>query len=138
MNEQIESVFVNTYIQQQYRERLLFELKDTSSKTNRRSRNAFKKFSHTTVDYIIPRLIAISNDELTEQDIFSFVKKMIVEKDCYYMNAFDGEEMPIDKAIERAHNDLGASIIVYKNRFAIIKEESENGAPLKYILLNQR
>ena len=138
MNEQIESVFVNTYIQKQYRERLLFELKDTSSKTYRRSRNAFKKFSHTTVDYIIPRLIAISNDKLTEQDVFSFVKKMIVEKNCYYMNAFDGEEMPIDKAIERAYNDLGASIIVYKDRFAIIKEETEIGTPLKYILVNQR
>lgn len=138
MNEQIESVFVNTYIQKQYRERLLFELKDTSSKTHRRSSNAFKKFSHTAVDYVISRLIAISNDKLTEQDVFSFIKKMIVEKDCYYMNAFDGEEMPIDKAIERAYNDLGASIIVYKDRFAIIKEETEIGTPLKYILVNQR
>ena len=137
MNEQIENMFVNTYIQKPYRERLLFELKDTSSKTHKRSCNAFKKFSHTTVDYVIPRLVAISSNKLTESDVLSFVKSMVVDKTCYYMNAFEGEEMPIDKAIGRAYNDLGASIIVYKDRFAIIKEETEIGTPLKYILVNK-
>ena len=137
INEQIETLFVNTYIQKQYRERLIFELKDTSSKTRRRSCNAFKKFSHLTVDYVIPRLIAISDNKLTEQDVLSFVKNMVDNKTCYYMDAWDGEEMPIDKAIEKAFNDLGASIIVYKKRFAIIKEETEIGAPIKYILVNK-
>ena len=66
MNEQIEAFFVNTYIQKQYRERLIFELKDTSSKTYRRSCNAFKKFSHLTVDYVIPRLVVISDNKMTE------------------------------------------------------------------------
>ena len=137
INEQIEKLFVNTYIQKQYRERLIFELKDTASKTRRRSCNAFKKFSHLTVDYVIPRLVAISNNKLTEQDVLSFVKNMVDDKTCYYMDAWEGEEMSIDKAIERAFNDLGASIIVYKDRFAIIKEETEIGAPYKYILVNK-
>ncbi len=138
INVEIETFFVNTYIQKQYRERLLFELKDTSSKTHKRSCNAFKKFSHLTVDYVIPRLVAISNNKMTEQDVLSFVKNMIDDRTCYYMNAWNGEELSIDKAIEKSFNDLGSSIIVYKDRFAIIKEESEIGAPQKYILVNQR
>lgn len=137
INEQIETLFVNTYIQKQYRERLIFELKDTTSKAHRRSCNAFKKFSHLTADYVIPRLVAISDNKLTEQDALSFVKNMVDDKTCYYMNALEGEEMPIDKAIEQAFNDLSASIIVYKDRFAIIKEETEIGAPVKYILVNK-
>ena len=137
MNERIEAYFVNTYIQKQYRERLIFELKDTSSKTRRRSCNAFKKFSHLTVDYVIPRLVAMSDNKLTEQDVISFVKNMVDDKTCYYMDAWEGEEMPIDKAIEKAFNNLGASIIVYKERFALIKEETEIGAPFKYILVNK-
>ena len=75
---------------------------------------------------------------MTEQDVLSFVKNMIDDRTCYYMNAWNGEELSIDKAIEKSFNDLGASIIVYKDRFAIIKEESEIGAPQKYILVNQR
>ena len=137
MNEQIETLFVNTYIQKQYRERLIFELKDTSSKTRRRYCNAFKKFSHSTADYVIPRLVAISDNKLTEHDVLSFVKNMIDEKTCYYMTDWEGEEMPINEAIEKAFNYLGASIIVYKDRFAIIKEETEIGAPYKYILVNK-
>ena len=137
INEQIETLFVNTYIQKQYRERLIFELKDTSSKTRRRSCNAFKKFSHLTVDYVIPRLVALSDNKLTEQDVLSFVRNMVDDNTCYYMDAWEGEGMPINKAIERAFNDLGASIIVYKDRFAIIKEETEIGAPFKYILVNK-
>ena len=137
MNEQIETFFVNTYIQKQYRERLIFELKDTSSKTHRRACSAFKKFSHLTVDYVIPRLVAISSNKLTEQDALSFVKNMVDEKNCYYMDDCDGEEMSINDAIEKAFNYLGASIIVYKNVFAIIKEETSIGAPYKYILVNQ-
>ena len=137
MNEQIEAYFVNTYIQKQYRERLIFELKDTSSKTHRRSCNAFKKFSHLTVDYVIPRLVAVSDNKLTEQDVLAFVKNMVDEKTCYYMTDCEGEEMPINEAIDKAFNYLGASIIVYKDRFAIIKEETEIGAPYKYILVNK-
>ncbi|MDE7454265.1 MAG: hypothetical protein K2M64_00350 [Clostridia bacterium] len=137
INAEIETLFVNTYIQKQYRERLIFELKDTSSKTHKRSRNAFRKFSHLTQDYIIPRLVAVSSEKLTEQDALSFVKNMVDDKTCYFMNAYEGDEMSIDKAIERAFNDLGASIIIYKQRFAIIKEETEIGAPLKYILVNK-
>ena len=137
MNEQIEAFFVNTYIQKQYRERLIFELKDTSSKTHRRSCNAFKKFSHLTVDYVIPRLVAVSDNKLTEQDVLAFVKNMVDEKTCYYMTDWEGEEMPLNEAIEKAFNYLGASIIVYKDRFAIIKEETEIGAPYKYILVKK-
>lgn len=137
MNEQIESLFVNTYIQKQYRERLLLELKDTSAKTHKRSCNAFKKFSHKTVDYVIPRLVAVSDKKLTETDALAFVKKMVDDKTCYYMDDWSGEEMMIENAIEKAFSNLGASIIVYKDRFAIIKEETESGAPLKYILVNK-
>ena len=135
MNEQIETFFVNTYIQKQYRERLIFELKDITSKTHKRG-NAFYKLSWVK-DYAIPRLVVISNNNLTEQDVFSFAKNMIDEKTCYYMNAWEGVEMPIDKAIERAFNYLGISAIVYKDRFAIIKDETAIGAPYKYILVNR-
>ena len=137
INAEIETYFVNTYIQKQYRERLIFELKDTSSKTRRRSCNAFKKFSHLTADYVIPRLVAVSDNKMTEQDVLVFVKNMVDDKNCYYMTDSEGEEMPINEAIEKAFNYLGASIIVYKDRFAIIKEETEIGAPYKYILVNK-
>ena len=135
MNEQIETFFVNTYIQKQYRERLLFELKDTSSKTHKRGQ-AFYKLSWIK-DYVILRLVAISDNKLSDQDVLAFVKKMVDEKTCYYMTAWEGEEMSIDKAIDKAFNDLGVSVIVYKDRFAIIKDETSIGSPLKTILVNK-
>ena len=135
MNERIETLFVNTYIQKQYRERLIFELKDITSKTHKRG-HAFYKLSWAQ-DYVIPRMVAISSNELTEHDALAFVKNMVDDKTCYYMDAWVGEEMTIDKAIERAFNDLGVSVIVYKDRFAIIKDETSIGAPNKTILVNQ-
>ena len=69
--------------------------------------------------------------------MLSFVENMVDEKNCYYMDDCGGEEMSINEAIEKAFNYLGASIIVYKDRFAIVKEETEIGAPYKYILVNQ-
>ena len=137
MNEEIESLFVNTYIQKQFRERLIFELKDVSSKSPKRSYKAFAKFSHTVEDYLIPHIIAISDSKITEQEILSFVKNMVKEKNCYYMDEFDGAEMLLNDAIEKAFNYLGASIIVYKKVFAIIKEETSIGAPCKYILVHR-
>ena len=74
---------------------------------------------------------------MTEQDVLSFVKSMVDEKTCYYMTDCEGEENSIEQAVEKAFNYLGASIIVYKDRFAIIKEETEIGAPFKYILVNK-
>lgn len=137
MIEQIESTFVNTYIQKQYRERFLFELCDNSRKMQRRYRKAFKKFSHSAEDYLISRLIVVSSNKLTEQDILSFIQKFITEKTCYYMDEKNGEEMSINEAIEKSFNNLGVSIIVYKNIFSIIKEETFVGAPKKIILINQ-
>ena len=138
MNEEIERLFVNTYIQKQFRERLIFELKDISSKTPKRSFRAFAKLSHAAGDYLIPRLIALSGSHLTGQDVLSFVEKMVRGKSCYYMDDFGGEEMPLNEAVDRAFNDPGASIIVYQDIFAVLKEETFIGAPCKYILVNQR
>ena len=135
INAEIETFFVNTYIQKQYRERFIFELKDNTNKTHKRVQ-AFYKLSWVN-DYVIPRFVALSDSKLTEQDVLSFVKNMVDEKTCYYMNDWEGEEMPIDKAIEKAFNDLGVSVIVYKDRFAIIKDETSIGAPNKMILVNK-
>lgn len=138
MNEQIESFFVNTYVQKQYRERLLFELKNVSGKTPKRFYNAFKKFSHTAEIYIIPHLVAISSDKLTQDDVLSFVNKMVKEKFCYYMDSYGGDEITIYDAIEKAFNSYNASIIVYKDIFSIIKEETCIASPKKIILINQK
>ena len=135
MNEQIETNFVNTYIQKQYRERLIFELKDVSGKTHKRN-DAFYKLSWAK-DYVIPQKVAMSSNKLTEHDVLSYVKDMVDDKTCYFMNAWEGVELPIDKAIERAFNDLGITVIVYKDRFAVIKDETSVGAPNKMILVNR-
>lgn len=137
MNEQIESIFVNTYIRKQYRERLLFELKDISDKTRKRSQNAFGKFSHSAEKYVIPGLVAKSDNRLTEREVLAFIKKFITEDTCYYMDEYGCEEMPINTAVEKAFDHAGASVIVYKNIFSIIKEETEIGSPKKIILVNQ-
>ena len=135
INAEIETSFINTYIRKQYRERLIFELRDNTSKTHKRGR-AFYKLSWAK-DYVIPQFVAMSDNKLTEQDVLSFVKNMVDEKTCYYMNDWEGEEMPIDKAIEKAFNDLGVSVIIYKDRFAIIKDETGIGTPNKMILVNK-
>lgn len=136
MNEQIESVFVNTFIQKQYQERLLFELKDVTSKTRRRYYGAFKKFAHTAQDYVNQKMIAVCSDKLVEQDVLNYVKPYVTDKICYYMDECDGEEMTINEAVEKAFNYLGPNIIVYKNIFSVIKEETFIGAPTKIILVN--
>ena len=135
INEQIETLFVNTYIQKQYRERLIFELKDFSGKVRKRN-DAFYKLSWAK-DYVIPQKVAMASNKLTEQEVLSYVKNMIDENTCYYMDNWEGVEIPIDKAIERAFNDLGVTVIVYKDRFAVIKDETSFGAPNKIILVNR-
>lgn len=137
MNEQVESYFVNTYIQNKYRERLLFELKDANGKNQKRRNNAFKKFSHSAEEYVIPGMIAASSNDLTEQGVLEFVRDMAGEGSCYYMDDCGGEEMPLHSAVEKAFNYAGASIIVYKKVFSVIKEETEIGSPKKIILINR-
>lgn len=136
MNENIEKKFVETYINKQYRDRLIIELKDAVGRKPKRSHKAFKKFSHNSVEYFVKSKILLAGCKITKEDFYNFVNKLINDTASYYMDEFGGEELSIYDAIEKSFNYLGASIIIYQQKFCLVKEETSIGSPEKIILLN--
>ena len=130
MNKSIEENFINDYIVNNKRERLLFEL------GSKKRRDCIGRFSHCTDTLLIEAKIKLKSQYISE-DLRHVVAKANSCK-CYvisYSQELDGKEFNKDEVLDLISNCGMPSIVIFDN-FAIIETEQEQGPAIKYLLQN--
>ena len=131
MDFEIDKLFVNRFISKDMRERFLFEL---SSKKRER---AILRFSHLVEQVINPQTLMFMEKSISEDAIYDwFLKNCMYAESAYIIscNQFDGNILPMKKAIEICLNDYMPSVVMVDGLCALIKEEVNIGPAAKYFL----
>ena len=125
MNITIEQEFIKRYIDKGYQERLLLEL----SSAKRRSK-ALSRFSHNVEEILNKSIVK----EITN---FGDIKE--TDKTLYVISwdKNDGTQISFADAIKYCETTY-TSVVLIGEAFALIKEETEDGAPKIFYLKNHR
>lgn len=133
MNELIEKMFVKTFVCKKLQDRIFFEL------SNNRSRNkAISRFAHINDELIELKYVMFQSNKLTSSEIETKLMSHCDKSKKVYIistNEFDGEFVILREGIQLCMNDYMPSILVCNPNCVFIKEETEYGAPMKYILI---
>lgn len=128
MNKAIEESFVNSYIINSKRERLLFEL------CGKKRRDGIGRFSHCAESLLNETKIKLKGQHISK-DLRNVVATANSHK-CYvisYSEELDGKEFNKDEIIDLILGCGMPSIAIFDN-FAIIETEQEQGPAIKYLL----
>lgn len=134
MIERIEYDFVRKFIKKEKQDRLFYEL---GSKNKRVV--AVSKFAHNANEYIKPNLIVLSGKHIFIEDIKKIVLKLSPENTLCHLigTALDGSAIEFLKGLEYCFNEFQSSILKMGN-YVFIKEETEMGTPMKYLLIDNK
>ena len=122
MNKSVEQFFVKTYIDEDYQERLLFELNSMKKRSK-----ALSRFSHDAekvLNKVLDKRIITDLSELHENDKAVYVISW---------DENDGMYIPFEDAMRYCENTY-TSVILIGNSFSLIKEEAETGKPKIFYL----
>lgn len=130
MIDYIEYEFVETFINKNKKDRLIYELR-----SNKKRENAIMRFCHNEKSIINEnKIVKISKGKV---DYSEFVNFFANEKKCYYLslNYLDGIYLNIDEAYKLLLEEY-LSVIIYISGKAIIKNEVE-GSYVNYYFLKK-
>ena len=122
MDSKIEKEFVKSYIDNNYQERLLYELGSSKKRVN-----ALSRFSHNTETILkksVSKRIITNLDDFQEKDQTVYVISW---------DEKDGTTMSLSDAIPYFESSYMSAILIGKN-FSLIKEEPEKGGAKYFIL----
>lgn len=132
MNTSIERTFVKSFICKRMQNRLIFEL----STKNRNK--AITRFAHISDELIESKYVIFRSNKLTNFEVETKLLEYCDKNKKVYIissNKNDGEFFPLGEAIQLCMDDYMPSIVIVNQSCVFIKEETEYGAPMKYILL---
>jgi len=138
MDKTIEELFVKTFVEKRMQDRIIYEL-STTDKKNRKNCELRDMVLHrfaSAEDYIKAKNILLANDKMTIDEAEKNIKQLLVSTKNGYLigTLYDGESMPLRKALEISFDYLGTSIIIANDNVAFIKTEQAFGSPMKFIL----
>ena len=122
MDSKIEKEFVKSNIDNNYQERLLYELGSSKKRVN-----ALSRFSHNTETILkksVSKRIITNLDDFQEKDQTVYVISW---------DEKDGTTMSLSDAIPYFESSYMSAILIGKN-FSLIKEEPEKGGAKYFIL----
>lgn len=122
----LEEKFVNNFINQSYRDRLLFELK-----TSKKRLNALMRFSHNTNNLVKKDMIYSKLKKFEYNQLNNFLNGQ-----NFYVISFkylNGIIMNVNEVLDYISDEC-MPVIVCGNNNAIIKEEFEKGKDNFYLL----
>ena len=128
MNFSLEEQFVTNYINKEYQDRLLFELK-----SSKKRQNGVLRFSHNATDLLKKGKIQLTLESFDQAKLQSFLQEI----DYYVISTMhrDGATMSKKQVIHCLEEDFGPVIVCGVN-IAIVKKEQESGTD-NYFLLQQ-
>ena len=126
MNIAIEQEFIKKYIDKGYQERLLLELGSTKRRTK-----ALSRFSHNAEE--------ILNKSILKKEITNFGDIKETDKTLYVISwdKNDGTQISFADAIKYCETTY-TSVVLIGEAFALIKEETEGGAPKIFYLKSNK
>ena len=134
MDINIENIFIDNFIRRPFRKRLMFEL------SGKKRYDGIGRFCHEA-DEILDLRYAY---EVGKDIYHAELKKYLTENnyrfnnDCYYFDAYCGEYLDVEEAIDRSMRNMSESIILFVYSIAFIKSETDYGAPMKYLLIKNQ
>ncbi len=131
MNFQVEEKIIKNFIIKNMQDRFLYEL----SKKEKRKK-FLSRFAHNIDKYLVKQYIYLQGNKLMENDIDVKINLLSCNmQNCYVIsNYHDGKEMSIKLALEECFNSISEFIIIVNENIVFIKEETEYGSSMKYLL----
>ncbi len=126
MDREIEKNFVENFIKKDKRERIFHELL-------KKRENFYYRLSHGITEVIDMNKITESGAQLTEECVFQKIQNATTEQECYVIKEYSGKKYAIKEGLRLCFEWLGGSVLITEC-FAFFKEETYNGAPMKYLL----
>ena len=126
MKANFEEDFINNFINKQYRNRLLFELKSSKKRIN-----ALMRFSHNIDDLIKKEKVSSKLKNFEESELKSFLKE-----NKFYVLSFkhlEGCILEGNDVLEYISEEL-SPVIVCGTNIAVLKKEFEKGTFNFYLL----
>ena len=136
MNNEIEKIFIDSFVLKNRRERSLFEL----GSQNKRG-SFFNKLCHRYNDLIdSKKTTKIPEPNSDSSVILKLLINQGAEKDCYIMSSFneiDGLSLPLKEALDKCVGRGVPSIIICNpSKLAYFEAEQEIGPPPRLLLKN--
>ena len=136
MDVLMEQAFVNAFVHKNQRDRLLHAL--ASSKLRK---HCILHFSHEIEKYIKTDAVHSCTTKHGIQSLLEQIQLISPSSTCYILSpsdTYDGQLMPLRQAVEETFYVGTAVILIIDERTAVIKDEQEDDAPMRYILHNAK
>ena len=130
-----EEFFIDNFIFERYRERLLFEFRD-----EKRRFCAIERFSHDSAKYLDKAKISCAGEKITQYELLPMLKEITSSKTAYVIsqNSFDKTIMPLRDAVLMAYGEYSAVILVIDERISFVKSEVEKSSCKKYVMSREK
>lgn len=130
MGIDIEVNFIKRFVKKDFQTKFLSALKNEQKR-----RELFMCFSHNAMSYLKPNQAVLSESKIGKEECFSAIRRLTKENEWYYLDCdvIKAEKISLAEALERSYNQYGFSLCLSES-VVFIKEETEKGAPQKYIL----
>ena len=134
MDNNIENKFIENFICRYFRRRLMFEL------SGKKRDEGMRRFCHNANEILDLRYVYKAGKDIYYAELKTYLKALYYKfnNDCYYFDYYCGEYLETEDAIERNMSNMSASIILFGDKIAFIKSETDYGAPMKYLLIKKQ
>lgn len=132
MIETNEENFIQLFVDEKLQERLLYEI----SSQKKRSK-FFSRFAHNASDVLDKSTIILKTEKLSLEILDDLFLKLKIKSPQYGTTLVlyeDSKKIPYESALSFLDEIYSECIIVFDNRCAIVKEETDIGVPVKYVL----
>ena len=123
----IEKIFVENFIDKEYRERIIYELS-----SNKKREKALSRLSHDAINILYRERIIIQSCQLLYDDIKNYMRG---SEKCYLLGGnIDQSIMRLKDCFNECMNNPLSVVIICDNGLVIVKEELTIGPPTKYVM----
>ena len=127
--ENIEELFVKTFIKVNLQSRVLYELRNKQKREK-----AFCRFSHISGQVFQANKIVLKSEKLLLEEVTNHIKFDLEKTYCYFMDMDGGNLMPGSEALDKSYNSYLTSIVIFNKQYIFIKTEMDVGGAMKILL----
>lgn len=134
MDIDVENKFIDNFVRRPFKKRLMFEL------SGKKRDEGIRRFCHNANVILDLRYVYKVSKDIYHAELNNLLTELDYKfnNDCYYFDSYCGEYLKTEEAIERNMSNMSASIILFGDKIAFVKSETDYGAPTKYLLIKNQ
>jgi len=113
--ENIEELFVKTFIKVNLQSRVLYELRNKQKREK-----AFCRFSHVSGQVFQANKIVLKSEKLLLEEVTNHIKFDLEKTYCYFMDMDSGNLMPGSEALDKSYNSYLTSIVIFNKQWTYV------------------